>query len=387
MDGTDHNGPRTGKLPVPVHSAVRRLEDIQAHQWSLAREIRHNWRGWLGSLAFHAIVLVSITTITWTVISEKPFYIIDPTLMPPPPELVTEPLPNLFPEGPEETEVEGPPSLATGGDRPSIGYPGLDDTGLPDWIGRGPLPDGRGLGGPPGDFPVGRRLKKVIDTEYRSLDVVFVFDSTGSMGGILLEVKNRIRQFMKVITYLVPNTQLGLVSYRDKRQYDLDDYEYTVKFVALTRGDAAGLEKLQGFLRGTEAYGGGDIPEAVYEGVLTAIRNSGWRKDSKKIIIVFGDAPPRPEDNGLAKIYELCRNWHRETGGIISCIDTTGGSKLLDEFSQMAAGGGGQSSFLNDERAIIRQLVLYVFPKDVAPDVEQVYRDILGSKEDTILQK
>jgi hypothetical protein len=349
--------------------------------------MRRNWKGWLGSFLFHAAVLLAITTITWTIVSEKPFYIIDAALMPSPPELVTEPLPNLFPEGPVETDVEGPPSVATGGNKPSIGYPELDDKGLPDWIGRGPLPDGQGPGGPPGNFPIGKPLKDIIIREYRLLDVVFVFDSTGSMGGILLEVKTRIRQFMKVITYLVPNTQLGLVTYRDKRKYDLDDYEYTVKFAPLTKADPGGLEKLEGFLRETEAYGGGDIPEAVYDGVLTAIRGSGWRKDSKKIIIVFGDAPPRPEDNGLAKVYELCRNWHQETGGIISCIDTTGSSKLLDEFSQMAASGGGQSSFLNDERAIIRQLVVYVFPKEVAPDVERVYRDILGGKEDTILQK
>jgi len=188
-----------------------------------------------------------------------------------------------------------------------------------------------------------------------------------------------------VVAYLVPNAQLGLVTYRDKKKYDLDDYEYTVKFVPLMKGNKEGLDKLQRFLRETEAYGGGDIPEAVFEGVGAAINKAGWNKSSKKIIIVFGDAPPRPESNGLAKIYDLCKSWHERTEGVVSCIDTTGGSKLLDEFRQMAADGGGESIFLNDERAIIKQLVVFIFGTKWEKEIDKVYSSVLKGPEDTII--
>jgi len=205
------------------------------------------------------------------------------------------------------------------------------------------------------------------------------------MGGIILEVKTRIRQLMKVVTYLVPNARLGLVTYRDKRKYDLDDYEYTVKYLPLMKGNQEGLDKLQRFLRETEAYGGGDIPEAVLEGVSAAINKVGWEKNTKKIIIVFGDAPPRPENNGLAAIYDMCKKWHERTGGVISCIDTTGGSKLLDEFRQMAADGGGESIFLNDERAIIKQLVVFIFGSKWETEIDKVYNSVLKGPQDTII--
>lgn len=383
MAATKQNGFQVGSLPLTRHSAVGRLNDVKSHQWSLGQEIRHNWRGWLGSFVFHTGIIVVLMTITWTIIHEEPVRILTLSQMPTLPKPQKEPLPFFDDRLPVESDVLGPPSFDTDGDKPSRGYPGLDMEGVPPWIGRGPLRDGHDPGGPPG-LPPG--LPPILK-QYRKLDVVFVFDSTGSMGGILLEVKTRIRQFVQVVTYLVPNTRLGLVTYRDNKKYDLDEYQYTVKYMPLTKADEAGMEKIQRFLRQTEAYGGGDIPEAVYEGLRTAIHSAGWRKDAKKVIILFGDAPPRPEDDGLARIYKLCRNWHTKTGGVISCIDTTGASKLLEEFQQMAAGGGGQSCFLNDERAIIKQLVLYIFPKEAAPPVEEFWNNVVRDGGDTILKK
>ncbi len=218
----------------------------------------------------------------------------------------------------------------------------------------------------------------------QGLDVVFVFDSTGSMGGIILEVKSRIRQLMKVVNYLVPNARLGLVTYRDRKKYDLDDYEYTVKFIPLQEGNRGGLDKLQRFLREIEASGGGDIPEAVLDGVQAAIEKAGWTPGAKKIVIVLGDAPPRPEDDGLSKMYDVCKKW-KASGGVISCIDTNGGSKLMQEFRQMAADGGGEATFLNDERAIVKQIVVFIFGSKWETEIDKVYNSVLKGPEDTVV--
>ncbi|KPL02487.1 MAG: hypothetical protein AMK75_02725 [Planctomycetes bacterium SM23_65] len=222
--------------------------------------------------------------------------------------------------------------------------------------------------------PVGPAFARYLDGLQRSgLDVVVVFDSTGSMGDVILQLKRRVREFVKVVSQMVPNARVGFVAYRDRRKYDLDDYEYTVKYVPLTKLDREGVRRLERFLRDCEAYGGGDIPEAVQDGVSAAVSRSRWREGTKKVIIVVGDAPPRPENDGLTRTYELCRQWHEQSGGMVSAIDTTGGSRILDEFKKMAAAGGGESSALSSEKDIIQELVVCAFGSKWRREVTRFY--------------
>ena len=201
----------------------------------------------------------------------------------------------------------------------------------------------------------------VAQLREKGLDVVFVFDATGSMGGVIFEVKSRIETLMGVVKSLVPEVRVGLVAYRDHRKYDRDDFEFVLKYQALVSSNSLGIKKLQRFLRTTEAYGGGDVPEAVYAGVKAAMDKSRWNSKSKKVIIVFGDAPPHPQNDGLRKLYRLCSSWHKRTGGVVSTIDTRGRAKVMAEFESMAENGGGESSSLENERAIIKQLVIHIF--------------------------
>jgi hypothetical protein len=180
----------------------------------------------------------------------------------------------------------------------------------------------------------------------RGVDVVLVFDSSGSMGGRIIEVKDRMRRLMTVVATLIPHARIGLVAYRDTKEHDPDEYQYVIKFVPLTLGDRDGLNRLDLFLKTTEVYGGGDIPEAVFEGLEKAIESAGWRKGSRKVMIVIGDCPPHAEDHGLGKIYALCKDWHRRTGGTVSCLYADSDGKLLPEFRQMAALGGGEAAGL-----------------------------------------
>ena len=237
-----------------------------------------------------------------------------------------------------------------------------------------------------GCAPQGKSLRQERATaretfeEYRrqldrdGLDVVIVFDSTGSMGGIIFELKTRILQITNVMKRITPNARLGLVAYRDSKKYDLDDYEYTVKYIQLKPMNRDGMKKLQTFLRSCEAYGGGDIPEAVHYGLKAAIDRGGWREKSRKAILIAGDAPPRPEENGLAKTYALAKEWHKTTGGVISCIDTTGNFKVLDEFKEIAHSGGGEAVFLNDEREIIRQVLISAFGTRWSKEIEAQFK-------------
>jgi hypothetical protein len=380
------SGKGSQTLPIMVYTATERLDQIKAHQFSFLEEAKRNWMGWLGSAVFHGALMLVALSIGANVIVKHQDYLLETDLVDQNTELTKESLDDLFDDSPVDSEVDGPPSVDADVIRPNPGYTDDAKSGAPDWITSGGHLTGLGDGGGGGDHLAGKGWGGYIrGLQKTGLDVVFVFDSTGSMGGIILEVKTRIRQLMKVVTYLVPNARLGLVTYRDWKKYDLDDYEYTVKYMPLVKGDRDGLDKLEAFLRTTEAYGGGDIPEAVLGGIETAVQKCGWNKTSKKVMIVFGDAPPHAEDNGLSKVYALCKDWHDKTGGIISCIDTTGGSKLLQEFKEMAGQGGGEATFLNDERAIVKQLVVYIFGSQWEKELDKVWGAVLKGPADTVI--
>jgi len=375
------SGSSPGGLPAAMHSAVDRLADVKTHQWSLTWEIRHNWRGWLGSFVFHAALVAVLTTITWTILVEEREYLISPPRLTDLPKFDTQSLEMLF-EPLVEAEKRAAPQVPADVLRERPGYNELEP-GVPDYLTSGGHllgPPGKGGGG--GDDLSGWPIY-IGWLRDKGLDVVFVFDSTGSMGGILLEVKTRIRQLMKFVTFHVPDARLGLVTYRDKQKYDTEDYQYTVRMTPLKK--LSELDDLQRFLSKTEAYGGGDIPEAVFEGVKAAITQAGWRPTARKVIIIFGDAPPRPENDGLAKVYDLCRTWHRKTGGIVSCIDTSGHARLMEEFQQMAREGGGDSTSINEEREIVRHLSVFIFGTRWEKKVLEFEQSDFGKPKDVIV--
>lgn len=130
------------------------------------------------------------------------------------------------------------------------------------------------------------------------LDVVFVLDTTGSMGGELREVQERVRQLAVDLTHARERERLrfGIVAFRDRgdayitRPFDLSD-------------DIGAAES---FLSSLEANGGGDGPEAVVAAVAAALWELSWDRSEgvDRQIFLIGDAPPhldysedpRPDD-------------------------------------------------------------------------------------------
>ena len=88
--------------------------------------------------------------------------------------------------------------------------------------------------------------------------------------------------------------RVGLILYKD---YEDD---FIVKESCVFTSD---LNKFIDALKSVEVSGGGDIPEAVYEGLFLALRES-WRvkeDDVLKKTILIGDAPPHNKPRGKVK--------------------------------------------------------------------------------------
>lgn len=117
------------------------------------------------------------------------------------------------------------------------------------------------------------------------LDILFVIDATGSMAPYIAEAR---RYAAEVAVKLAKDNDLdirfGVVAYRDHPPQDNTFVTSSSKGF----GDAA---QLQDALARLSASGGGDRPEAVWDGVAEAVKFY-WREGADRTIYLIGDSPP-----------------------------------------------------------------------------------------------
>ena len=143
--------------------------------------------------------------------------------------------------------------------------------------------------------------KKSPNENKPRIEVCFVLDTTGSMGGLIEGAKQKIWSIANEMIGAkpTPELKLGLIGYRDRGD------EYVVKSFQLTDD----IDSIYAHLRDFKAEGGGDEPESVNEALAEAIEKMPWSQDGKvlKIIFLVGDAPPHMDYADGPKYPELCR--------------------------------------------------------------------------------
>jgi len=213
-----------------------------------------------------------------------------------------------------------------------------------------------GSAGPPGSWPhLMDRLRRY------GLDIVLVFDSTGSMAGEIQQVKEQILGIGKTLTTMIPKARISICTYRD-----IGD-EYVVKGLPLTHD----MQKVAGYMAPIAAGGGGDYEEQVQEGLAWAVRANQFNPSARKVILLFGDAPPHPRDR--EKALGVCRRFHQQFGGVVSTV-TCHHAGMLKEFVEMAKAGGGEAFTSTDERKIVEQLIILVFGSKHEAKVREAFR-------------
>ncbi len=119
-----------------------------------------------------------------------------------------------------------------------------------------------------------------------TVEVAFVLDTTGSMGGLLEGAKRKIWSIATSVVDTNPDAdiRIGLVAYRD-----IGD-EYVTRTFDLTTD----IQDIYANLLELKARGGGDWPESVNEALDVAVNKLQWTKgsDTKRIVFLVGDAPP-----------------------------------------------------------------------------------------------
>lgn len=126
-------------------------------------------------------------------------------------------------------------------------------------------------------------IKRVTPKEI-PIDIVFLMDTTGSMGDEIAMLRDTLYSIYMRIKKVSAGTKLkiryAMVLYRD------DGDEYLTKTFKLN----SSIDKFQKFLFEVEAGGGGDYPEHLVAGLEETLKLN-WQKNAIKLVFQITDAP------------------------------------------------------------------------------------------------
>ena len=177
------------------------------------------------------------------------------------------------------------------------------------------------------------------------VDVVFVFDATGSMGDELrylqAEMKDVIARAKEATGGLAIRT--GAVVYRDHGD------EYVTRISRLTDDIAT----TQAFIDKQHASGGGDYPEAVPEALMAALNSAGWDESARaRIAFLILDAPCHEDSATIALLHEQILNAAATGVRIVPVVCSGIGESGEYLLRAMALATNGTSFFLTDDSGI-----------------------------------
>ena len=129
--------------------------------------------------------------------------------------------------------------------------------------------------------------------ELKAVDIIFLVDTTASMNCYLKGIKKVMRKIIwdieKCLSQFIFDDldvlKVGLVTYKD---HDDEDKLYLTNIdIDLTEN----LKEVINKIMEIKCSGGRDEPEAVLDGINTAINDVSWREESVKFIYHILDAP------------------------------------------------------------------------------------------------
>ena len=132
-------------------------------------------------------------------------------------------------------------------------------------------------------------VEEVYRTQFSvKYNVCFVIDGTSSMYTDIKRARISVGQFISKYKEMGTESKFKVIIYRDhcdKKVIEVfpNDNQFTDQH-----------ESIEQFLKGVKAYGGGDYPEAVLDGLATAFAKCEWQMEigTKNVIIHIYDAPP-----------------------------------------------------------------------------------------------
>ena len=175
----------------------------------------------------------------------------------------------------------------------------------------------------------------VIPVAAKRVEVVFVLDTTGSMGGLIQAAKEKIWSIASTLAQAqqAPEISMGLVAYRDHGD------QYVTRVIDLNKD----LDSMYSQLMDFKADGGGDGPEAVNDALDVAIKRMSWSQDPNvyRVVFLVGDAPPHMDYQNDVK-YPVTVATAAAKGIVVNTIQCGNAADTRAHWTKIAALGHGK---------------------------------------------
>jgi len=210
------------------------------------------------------------------------------------------------------------------------------------------------------------------------IDVVFSFDTTGSMYPCLEEVRTKLQEITNRLLKDIPNIRLAFIAHGD---YCDQDQSYVIKALDFSTD----VKALTSFVKEVGKTGGGDAPEA-YELVLRDALSLSWDPNHSKALIVIGDEIPHPASYTDQAIFWKDYVKDLANAGIaVYGVQALSNAHATPFYSEIASSSGGFHLHLKDF-ALITEMFVAVCFRATSQEKFDEYQMMVESKGDVTPQ-
>jgi von Willebrand factor type A domain len=198
-----------------------------------------------------------------------------------------------------------------------------------------------------------------------AIEVVFSFDTTGSMYPCLTQVRKKIKATVTRLMKEIPGMRIGVIAHGD---YCDAGSTYVTKALDLTDD----VEKICRFVERVEPTGGGDAPEC-YELVLHEAQALSWTPSYHKCFVLIGDDVPHGPAQNPKRL-----NWREEVDALakkgipVYGVQALGRKHATPFYRELAEKSGGFHLDL-DQFSYITDLVLAICYKQSSDEKLEAY--------------
>lgn len=121
-------------------------------------------------------------------------------------------------------------------------------------------------------------------------DIIFAFDTTGSMGPVIQAAQSNAIRIMNDLNNLISDVRFGVIDIED---YPIEEYGADENVAYRLRQPLTGdWNAVRVAIDTLQANAGSDQPEAYTRGLYEAYADYrvGWREDARRLLLIFGDS-------------------------------------------------------------------------------------------------
>jgi len=134
-------------------------------------------------------------------------------------------------------------------------------------------------------------LESILERAGDQTDVAIILDTTSSMHDDIANVKSNMGRLLSELESRASEIglRLSVILYRDSGEAYI-----TREAIDFT----ADISSVDAIIQSVDVAGGGDIPEAVNDALLTALDELSWRPGANRSVVLIGDAPGHENSRG-----------------------------------------------------------------------------------------